>query len=385
MAHATMTARLPASWNARVGFWAPLLVMFALLLLAPLVLSDFRLGLLGKFLTFAILAVALNLIWGYAGMLSLGHGVFFGLGGYAMGMFMKLEASGGKLPDFMFWSGLEKLPLFLAPFKHAWFALPMVFILPAVLAGALGYLVFRSRITGVYFALITQALALIVSILFIGQQPYTGGTNGITNYSTVFGFQVFSPGTQLALYFITVGTLALIYLLLRVIVDSRFGRLMIAMRDDENRVRFMGYDPAIIKTLVFAASGGISGIAGALFVPQVGIISPSSMGILQSIEIAVWVAVGGRGTLAGPVIGALLVNAAKSGLSESFPVIWQFFLGGLFISAVLLFPSGIMGFFRGGFSLATFSRAAARVRALKQEGIGGVVRQWTTTSFPWKV
>ncbi len=383
--HATMTARLPASWTARVGFWAPLLVMFALLLLAPLVLSDFRLGLLGKFLTFAILAVALNLIWGYAGMLSLGHGVFFGLGGYAMGMFMKLEASGGKLPDFMFWSGLEKLPLFLAPFKHAWFALPMVFILPAVLAGALGYLVFRSRITGVYFALITQALALIVSILFIGQQPYTGGTNGITNYSTVFGFQVFSPGTQLALYFITVGTLALIYLLLRVIVDSRFGRLMIAMRDDENRVRFMGYDPAIIKTLVFAASGGISGIAGALFVPQVGIISPSSMGILQSIEIAVWVAVGGRGTLAGPVIGALLVNAAKSGLSESFPVIWQFFLGGLFISAVLLFPSGIMGFFRGGFSLATFSRAAARVRALKQEGIGGVVRQWTTTSFPWKV
>ena len=380
-----MKARLPASWNARVGFWAPLLVMFALLLLAPLVLSDFRLGLLGKFLTFAILAVALNLIWGYAGMLSLGHGVFFGLGGYAMGMFMKLEASGGKLPDFMFWSGLEKLPLFLAPFKHAWFALPMVFILPAVLAGALGYLVFRSRITGVYFALITQALALIVSILFIGQQPYTGGTNGITNYSTVFGFQVFSPGTQLALYFITVGTLALIYLLLRVIVDSRFGRLMIAMRDDENRVRFMGYDPAIIKTLVFAASGGISGIAGALFVPQVGIISPSSMGILQSIEIAVWVAVGGRGTLAGPVIGSLLVNAAKSGLSESFPVIWQFFLGGLFISAVLLFPSGIMGFFRGGFSLATFSRAAARVRALKQEGIGGVVRQWTTTSFPWKV
>ena len=385
MALATMTARLPASWNARVGFWVPLLVVFALLLLAPLVLSDFRLGLLGKFLTFAILAVALNLIWGYAGMLSLGHGVFFGLGGYAMGMFMKLEASGGKLPDFMFWSGLEKLPFFLAPFKHAWFALPMVFILPAVLAGALGYLVFRSRITGVYFALITQALALIVSILFIGQQPYTGGTNGITNYSTVFGFQVFSPSTQLALYFITVGTLALIYLLLRVVVDSRFGRLMIAMRDDENRVRFMGYDPAIIKTLVFATSGGISGIAGALFVPQVGIISPSSMGILQSIEIAVWVAVGGRGTLAGPVVGALVVNAAKSGLSESFPVIWQFFLGGLFISAVLLFPSGIMGFFRGGFSFATFSRAAARVRALKQEGIGGVVRQWTTTSFPWKV
>ena len=183
-----MTARLPGSWNARVASWVPLLLVFALLLAAPAILSDFRLGLLGKFLTFAILALALNLIWGYAGMLSLGHGVFFGLGGYAMGMFMKLEASGGKLPDFMFWSGLEQLPFFLAPFKHAWFALPMVFILPAALAGSLGYLVFRSRITGVYFALITQALALIVSILFIGQQPYTGGTNGITNYSTVFGY-----------------------------------------------------------------------------------------------------------------------------------------------------------------------------------------------------
>ena len=380
-----MTTHIPGRWNARLGSWAPLIVLFALLLAAPMLLSDFRLGLLGKFLTFAILALALNLIWGYAGMLSLGHGVFFGLGGYAMGMFMKLEASGGKLPDFMFWSGLEQLPLFLAPFKYAWFALPMVFILPAAVAGGLGYLVFRSRITGVYFALITQALALIVSILFIGQQPYTGGTNGITNYSTVFGFQVFSPGTQLALYFVTVATLALIYLVLRLVVESRFGRVMIAMRDDENRVRFMGYDPAIIKTLVFAASGGISGIAGALFVPQVGIISPSSMGIMQSIEIAVWVAVGGRGTLVGPVIGAVAVNAAKSGLSESFPVIWQFFLGGLFISAVLLFPAGIMGIFRGEFTLDVFRRLVTRVRTLRQQGIGGVVRQWTTTSFPWKV
>ena len=376
-----MSALLQLSRSTLVMSWAPLIVMLALLLLAPFVLSDFRLGLLGKFLTFAILALALNLIWGYAGMLSLGHGVFFGLGGYAMGMFMKLEDSGGKLPDFMFWSGLEELPFFIAPFKYAWFALPMVFILPAALAGGLGYLVFRSRITGVYFALITQALALIVSILFIGQQPYTGGTNGITNYSTLLGYQVFSPGTQLALYFITVIALAVVYLVLRLVVNSRSGRIMIAMRDDENRVRFMGYDPAILKTIAFAASGGIAGIAGALFVPQVGIISPSSMGILQSIEIAVWVAVGGRGTPAGPIIGAVLVNAAKSGLSESFPVIWQFFLGGLFIGAVLLFPAGIMGLFRGEFSRERFTRPLARLRELKQQGIGGVVRQWTTTSF----
>ena len=355
------------------------------MLLAPAVMSDFRLGLLGKFLTFAILALALNLIWGYAGMLSLGHGVFFGLGGYAMGMFMKLEATGGKLPDFMFWSGLEQLPFFLAPFKYAWFALPMVFILPAALAGGLGYLVFRSRITGVYFALITQALALIVSILFIGQQPYTGGTNGITNYSTLFGFQVFSPSTQVALYFVTVGVLVIIYLLLKLVVESRFGRVMVAMRDDENRVRFIRYDPAIMKALIFAVSGGIAGISGALFVPQVGIIPPSSMGILQSIEVAVWVAVGGRGTLAGPVIGAVLVNAAKSGLSESFPVIWQFFLGGLFISAVLLFPAGIMGVIRGALGWESVKRLAGRVRGWKRQGKGGIVRQWITTSFPWQV
>ena len=378
-----MGLRIPSSLRVRIGTWAPIIVILALLLLAPLVMSDFRLGLLGKFLTFAILALALNLIWGYAGMLSLGHGVFFGLGGYAMGMFMKLEATGGKLPDFMFWSGLEQLPFFLAPFKYAWFALPMVFILPAALAGGLGYLVFRSRITGVYFALITQALALIVSILFIGQQPYTGGTNGITNYSTLFGFQVFSPSTQIALYFVTVGVLVIIYLLLKLVVESRFGRVMVAMRDDENRVRFMGYDPAIMKALIFAVSGGIAGIAGALFVPQVGIISPSSMGIMQSIEVAVWVAVGGRGTLAGPVIGAVLVNAAKSGLSESFPVIWQFFLGGLFISAVLLFPAGIMGVIRGELGWESVKRLAGRVRGWKRQGIGGIVRQWITTSFPW--
>ena len=346
--------------------WGPLLAVLALLLVAPLLTSDFRLGLLGKFLTFAILALALNLIWGYAGMLSLGHGVFFGLGGYAMGMYMKLEASGGKLPDFMFWSGLEQLPFFLAPFKYAWFALPMVFILPAALAGGLGYLVFRSRITGVYFALITQALALIASILFVGQQQYTGGTNGITNFSTIFGFQLFHPDTQLALYFITVGVLATIFLALRLVLESRFGRLLVAMRDDENRVRFIGYNPTVLKTLVFAASGGIAGIAGALFVPQVGIISPSSMGILQSIEVAVWVAVGGRGTLAGPVIGAILVNAAKSGLSESFPIVWQFFLGALFIGAVLLFPAGIMGFIRDGSGRMSLTQAAVRAKALWQ-------------------
>ena len=352
----------------------PFLILALALLVAPLILSEFRLGLLGKFLTFAILALSLNLIWGYAGMLSLGQAVFFGLGAYAMAMFLKLEAAGDRLPDFMFWSGLETLPLFWAPFKYAWFALPMTFIIPAALAGGVGYLVFRSRITGVYFALITQALALMVSILFVGQQPYTGGTNGITNYSTIFGIPVVSTETQLVFYYVTVGVLVSIFLLFHWVVASRFGRLLVAMRDDENRVRFMGYNPVVLKTLVFAVSGGIAGVAGALYVPQVGIISPSNMGILPSIEIAVWVAVGGRGTLLGPIIGALLVNSAKSGLSESFPAIWQFFLGGLFIGAVLLFPSGIIGLFRRESRQLPQWLSLRRVRTAIQQGIGGLSR-----------
>ncbi len=340
-------ASAPVRMHDRIGSWIAPAIMLAVLLAAPAVLSDFRIALLGKFLTFAMLAVSLNLIWGYAGMLSLGHGVFFGLGGYAMAMFLKLESAGGKLPDFMFWSGLTELPFFWAPFKYAWFAIPMTFVVPAVLAGALGYLVFRSRITGVYFALITQALALIVSILFIGQQAYTGGTNGITNYTTIFGYPLNAPSMQLILYYASVAALVAAYLLCWWLISSRLGRLLVAMRDDENRVRFSGYDPAVLKTLVFSLSAGIAGVAGALFTPQVGIISPTMMGIVPSIEIAIWVAVGGRGVLLGAVIGAVVVNGAKSGLSESFPAVWQYFLGLLFIGAVLLFPSGIMGLLRG--------------------------------------
>ncbi len=344
---AVRNASAPVRVHDRIGSWIAPAIMLAVLLLAPTILSDFRIALLGKFLTFAMLALSLNLIWGYAGMLSLGHGVFFGLGGYAMAMYLKLESAGGKLPDFMFWSGLTELPFFWAPFKYAWFAIPMTFVVPAVLAGALGYLVFRSRITGVYFALITQALALIVSILFIGQQAYTGGTNGITNYTTIFGYPLNAPSMQLILYYASVAALTVAYLLCWGLISSRLGRLLVAMRDDENRVRFSGYDPAVLKTLVFSLSAGIAGVAGALFTPQVGIISPTMMGIVPSIEIAIWVAVGGRGALPGAVIGAVVVNGAKSGLSESFPAVWQYFLGVLFIGAVLLFPSGIMGLLRG--------------------------------------
>ena len=371
---AALTTFVPVRARGVVLRWAPLALLALLLLLAPSVLSEFRINLLGKFLCFAILALSLDMIWGYTGMLSLGHGVFFGLGGYAFAMFLKLDASGGALPDFMFWNGLKEIPFFWVPFQHAWFAIPMVLIVPGVLAGVLGYMVFRSRITGVYFALITQALALVISILFVGQQPYTGGTNGLTDLKSVFSFSLYSGDTQLVLYYITLGFLVGAYLLCYWITSSRFGRLLIAVRDDENRVRFSGYDPAVIKTMVFVLSAGLAGMAGALFAPQVGIISPTMMGIVPSIEIAVWVAVGGRGTLIGAVIGAVLVNYAKSSLSEVFPEFWTYFLGALFIGAVLLFPGGIVGLFRGeGWRWRDLSKglAVGRARTVLQGIVGG--------------
>jgi urea transport system permease protein len=334
------TARIPGMVRDYLPFAVTGVV---LLVVAPAVLSEFRLNLLAKFLTFAIIAVGLDLLWGYTGMLSLGHGVFFGLGGYAMAMYLKLAAADGDLPDFMTWSGLETLPWFWAPFKHAWFALPAVIIGPGLLAFLLGYLMFRSRVTGVYFSIITQALALILSIFFVGQQAYTGGTNGLTNFTTVFGRYVAAPETQRALYFITVIVLGVVYLTGRHITHSRFGRLLVAIRDDENRVRFSGYNVALIKATVFAISAGMAGLAGALFVPQVGIISPANLGVVPSIEMVVWVAVGGRGTLSGAVAGAVLVGAAKSNFSEAFPEIWQYFLGALFIGSVVLFPAGVVG------------------------------------------
>jgi len=323
--------------------WLIGLIVVSLLLLAPLFLSEFRLSLLGKFLAYAILALGIDLIWGYAGILSLGHGVFFGLGAYCTAMYLKLEAAAGGLPDFMSWSGLTELPWFWKPFQYGWFALGMAIVLPVALAAILGYLTFRSRIRGVYFSILTQALALVFVILFIGQQPYTGGTNGMTNYKTIFGQYLTSPSVQIALYIITVLLLAATYLFCRRLIGSRFGKILVAIRDSENRTRFTGYDPVLFKVFVFSLSAGIAGLAGILFVTQVGIISPAMMGIVPSIEMAIWVAVGGRGTLTGAIVGALLVNAAKSSLSESFPDVWLYFLGALFVLVVLFFPGGIMG------------------------------------------
>jgi urea transport system permease protein len=241
---------------------------------------------------------------------------------------------------------VRELPWFWVPFQSPLVAILAAIIVPMLLAGLVGYFIFRSRVQGVYFAIITQALTLVFSLLFVGQQPYTGGTNGITNISTMFGLPLSDRSTEVALYIATVICLGAVYLVSRWFTSSRFGRLLVALRDDETRVRFLGYNPAILKTMVFGVSAGIAGLAGALFMPQVGIISPSAMGVVFSLEIVVWVAVGGRASLTGAVLGALLVNWTKSGLSENFPDFWQYFQGALFIGAVLLFPAGLVGFFQ---------------------------------------
>ncbi len=344
---------LDSSGEKRFSVYMPALfrrnvpLIFAVLLLscACLILPDFRLSLLAKYLCFAIAALGVDLIWGYGGMLCLGQGIFFGLGAYAIAMYLKLEASGQQLPDFMSWSGLEKLPFFWQPFHNPVFAICMVLIIPMALATVLGLLLFRNRIQGVYFSIITQALALILVTLLIGQQAITGGTNGITNFKTIFGFTLSDPSVQRTLFLITVVCLAGSYLLCRRLLDSRYGRLLVALREDENRVRCLGYDPVPLKTFAFAISAGLAGLAGALFVLQVGLISPSNMGIVPSAEMVIWVAVGGRGTLIGAIIGALLVNFGKTTFSELFPEAWPYFYG-LLIAAVLFFPSGIVGFIK---------------------------------------
>ncbi|SEP05894.1 urea ABC transporter permease subunit UrtC [Paenibacillus sp. OV219] len=312
---------------------------------APLVLSDFRLNLLAKFLAYAIVALGLDLIWGYTGILSLGHGVFFGLGGYAMAMYLKLEASGGRLPDFMDWSGLTALPWFWKPFESIGFALAAGILLPALLALVLGYVTFRNRIRGVYFTILTQALVIIMVTLFVGQQAYTGGTNGVTGYGKLFGYSLAAPNTKRWLYFVTVAVLIGAFLICRLIVKSRFGKVLRAIRDGENRVRFIGYNPAIYQMVAFAISAGLAGLAGMLFVLHVGIISPSMMGIVPSIEMVLWVAIGGRGTLGGAVLGAVLLNSAKSTFSESYPNMWTLFLGALFVVVVVFLPKGAAGLF----------------------------------------
>ena len=320
------------------------LMAVALLLVAPAVLSDFRLSLLAKFLCFAIIAIGIGLAWGQGGMLVLGQGLFFGLGGYCMGMHMKLaEAPAGQLPDFMSWSGVEKLPLLWEPFKHAWFAVPAAILVPMALAALLGYAIFRQRVRGAYFAILQQALAGAFVIVLVGNQGLTGGTNGLTNFQSFFGLSVTSPADQRILYFIVAIVLLSVFVMTRELVLGRYGRLLVAVRDDEDRVRFLGYDPTKIKVVAYVLAAGLAGLAGALFVPVVGIISPALLGIVPSIEMVIWVALGGRTALAWAAAGAVIVNWAKTSISEQFPSTWLYLQGLLFVVVILFLPRGVAG------------------------------------------
>jgi urea transport system permease protein len=310
--------------------------------------SNFTLNLFGKFLTYAILALGLDLLWGYTGVLSLGHGVFFGLGAYAMGMHLMLEIGTqsvyqNALPDFMVWNQVKTLPLFWRPFHSVAFTVIAVVAVPMVVALVFGFLAFRSRIRGVYFAIITQAFALSAWLVFNRNEMNLGGTNGLADFKTIFGFRLNQVSTQRGLYVVTALALVGAYVLCRWITHTRAGKVLVAIRDSETRVLFSGYAPANYKLFVFVVSAALAGIAGALYAPQVGIITPAKMGVLPSIEMVVWVAAGGRGTLIGAVVGAFGVNYIQSWLTTSYPDFWLLFLGALFMGVVLFFPDGVLG------------------------------------------
>ena len=321
----------------------------------PLVLDIFRLNLVGKYLSYAFVAVGLVMLWGYGGILSLGQGVFFGLGGYFMAMFLKLEASDPittkiqstpGIPDFMDWNQLTALPWFWKPFESLSFSLAAVIVLPTLLAFIISAAMFKRRVGGVYFAIITQAIALILSVLIIGQQGYTGGINGMTDLKTLHGWDTRTNSAKYILYFINCGLLIATILLCRYVLNSKLGMLLLAMRDKEDRVRFSGYDVANFKIFVFCFAAALSAIGGAMFTLQVGFMSPSFVGIVPSIEMVIFAAVGGRLSLEGAVYGTLLVNFGKTFFSERFPDLWLFLMAALFISVVLIFPNGLAGIYQ---------------------------------------
>ena len=340
------------TWLARPGVGSTLLLALLLLVILPLSLDAFRLNLVGKYLTYAFVAVGLVMVWGYGGVLSLGQGVFFGLGGYAMAMFLKLEASDPKstaiqstpgIPDFMDWNQLTALPWWWEPFRHLPFALAGVIAVPVALAFVVSFAMFRRRVGGVYFAIITQAVALILSVLIIGQQGYTGGVNGMTDLKTLLGWDIRTDSARLILYYVCCALLLGSIVLCAWIQKSKLGTLLLAMRDKEDRVRFSGYDVAMFKVAVFCLGAALSGIGGAMFALQVGFMSPSFVGIVPSIEMVIYAAVGGRMSLVGAVYGALLVNAGKTFFSESFPDLWLFLMAALFIGVTMAFPNGLAG------------------------------------------
>jgi urea transport system permease protein len=353
LASRLQTAR---GWGLLGGFALLGLVVIPALHLAlppasPLHVPGHIVTLFGKFACYALVAVALDLIWGFAGILSLGHGLFFALGGYAMGMYLMLAMSGrgvyrSNLPDFMVFLDWKELPWFWNGFSNFFFALAATLWVPGLLAYVFGYFAFRSRIRGVYFSIITQALLYAMMLLFFRNETGLGGNNGLTDFKFIYGYSLQDPATKLALYVISVAALIVTYLLCRFVVTSKLGRVLRAVRDAETRVMFLGYDPKQFKLFVWTMSAVLCGFAGALYVPQVGIINPSELSPANSVEMAIWTAVGGRGTLAGAALGAFVVNGGKSWFTGALPEAWLYVLGAVFILVTLFLPRGIAGSFQ---------------------------------------
>ncbi len=337
-----------------------LLLLFAI---PPMLIAagqGVRVNQLGRFLSLGIAALGIDLIWGFTGLLSLGHGIFFALGGYAFAMYLQLQIPAGQIPEFFTLYGVTELPFFWKPFYSFPFTVLAIFVVPTIVAAAIGYLVFRNRIRGVYFSILTQAALIVFFNFFNGQQKLINGTNGLkTDTATIFGVIASDPKVQVILYTLSVVFLVGGYVFCRWLTSGRMGRMLVAIRDDEPRVRFSGYDPTWFKVFVFAISAALAGVAGSLYTVQSGIITPKSMDVAFSIEMVIWVAVGGRGTLVGAILGALIVNFAKTLLSEQFPAFWLFFQGALFLLVVTVLPSGILGWLRtdGWKWLKSFGRA----------------------------
>ncbi|TDK39191.1 urea ABC transporter permease subunit UrtC [Rhizobium deserti] len=342
-------------------------------------IPTYAMSLMGKYLCYALLALALDLVWGYCGILSLGHGAFFALGGYAMGMYLMRQIGprgvygNPVLPDFMVFLNYKELPWFWHGFDWFAFAMLMVLVVPGLLAFIFGWFAFRSRVNGVYLSIITQAMTYALLLAFFRNDMGFGGNNGLTDFKDILGFSVQADGTRAVLFAVSAIMLALCLLLASAIVRSKFGKVLVGVRDAESRVRFLGFRVENIKLFTFVVSAMMAGIAGALFVPQVGIINPGEFAPANSIEVVVWTAVGGRGTLIGPIIGALLVNAGKSFFTGAFPEIWLFALGGLFIAVTLFLPRGIVGAIQHGYKARQALKAAAE--AEKGRGSAETVAQ----------
>jgi urea transport system permease protein len=378
-------------FGGRSGMVSFLILAALILVVLPMTLELFRLNLVGKYLSFAFVAIGLVMLWGYGGVLSLGQGVFFGLGGYAMAMFLKLEASDPEstaiqttpgIPDFMDWNQITELPWFWVPFESLTVALIAIVLVPGIFAYFIGAAMFKRRVGGVYFAIITQAIALILTILIVGQQGLTGGINGITDLRTLKGWDIRTESAQYILYYVCSILLLGCILLCRFVLQGKVGRLLLAMRDKEDRVRFSGYDVANFKIFVFCLAAMMSGIGGAMFTLQVGFMSPSFIGIVPSIEFVIFTAVGGRFSLIGAVYGALVVSWGKTMFSEAYPELWLFLMGALFISVVMFFPKGLAGLWEShGHLLTRFFRNSGSA-APKAGGAGPVPAPVVSQSVP---